>query len=113
MNLDVFGNVLSENIAQLLDTASGVNLVVIAALDQLFKIVCLALQINIYLIMFAIIIYAQQLHIWLILDSVYAKNASLDALFALHHIFVVIASLDTAYIKDGVIYSVLETQIRY
>jgi hypothetical protein len=63
MNLNVFGNALQENIVLLMVIANGASLVVIAAMDQLFKIAYLALQTNIYLIMHATMKIAQELHI--------------------------------------------------
>ena len=63
MILNVFGNALQESIVLPLDFASGVSRDVAAALDQLFKIVNLALQTSIYLIMCAILKNAQEQHI--------------------------------------------------
>ena len=110
MNLNVFGNALQENIVLLMVIANGASLVVIAAMDQLFKTAYLALQTNIYLIMHAIMKIVQELHIWPILKTVYANNASLDVLYAPHLIFVAFASLDITYIRVGAISNVRETQ---
>lgn len=108
INLNVFGNVLQENIALLLDIVSGASQDVTAALAQRFRIVCLALQTNMYLIMCALMINALGLHIWLILSNVSASNASLDVLFVALRTFAVFASQDTTYIKAGAISNALQ-----
>jgi hypothetical protein len=109
MNLNAFGNAPQGNILLHLDIASGVSQVAAAALDQLFKTACPALQASLYLMAHAIVENAQQLHILPILNSVFANNVSSDAIFALHLTSAVIASQDTAYMRAGAIKSVLVT----